>query len=130
LDSEEVQSATTNINEWKLVSGQRYVDEVLQEHFLTGTEPFPITENYSAKLKDLVRGCLRWDMEDRFDIADLRSEIVREIGKRTSRRTSQESLRDTGMESEELLVNCAGEGRAFEIGSVYTGTKRRRAEEG
>jgi hypothetical protein len=61
-------------------------------------------------------------MEDRYDIAELRAEVVREIGKRTSRRAGQ------GTESEEL-VTFLGNGRAFEIGREYRGKKRRRAEE-
>jgi hypothetical protein len=59
----------------KLVNGGRYFEDVLREHFLSGSIPLEVTHLYTVELRGLIKRCLSWDMAERFSLEELRTEI-------------------------------------------------------
>jgi hypothetical protein len=96
-----------------LVNGFPY-DAPTAATLLTGTSPFEAASLYSEELKDLVRMCLRYAMEER--------PTVEEVKARTAEGVERWRARETGR----VRVGVSQDLRDFRIGELFPSRRKGR----
>ncbi len=94
-----------------LVNGQPYTNAELDKFVLSGDTPYEASAEYSATLKDAIRGCLRYHPHERVKLETLK-DIIEE--------NRDEAFENVYM-SEPLVVRYNARAEQFPIGSRYRG---------
>jgi hypothetical protein len=109
--------------EQKLINDEIYDEDTLDQLVLMGENSYDVAIRYSEELKDLVRRCLRWNMDDRPSLDKLKTDIGLGV-----EATKDAQGYDGDDDLEEVFFSLPEGVSEFRPGQVYNGNGTRKRE--